>query len=118
MLKGLLVVSSEGMPAQTDVGCNSNIVYGKPSVDESAIPKFETSVEKNELGANTDQKEDWDAAKGVVGFYCRIVHSHYYIVALAWLCVCIAMTIVVLFGPSDERCVGPNGAPGQMQVCR
>ena len=105
------------MPSQTDAGCN--LVYGKPTVNEPGTPKIETSVEKSELGANTDQTEvHWDAAKGVVGFYCRIVHNHYYIVALVWLCMCIAMSIVVLFGPSDERCVGPNAAPGQMQVCR
>ncbi len=92
-----------------------------PPHSRSAVhPTSGESTEKNELeNANSDESEDdWDSAKGIVGFYCRIVHNHYYLVALVWLCICIAMSAVVLFGPSDERCVGPNAAPGQMQVCR
>jgi hypothetical protein len=101
------------MEKNGDAGCD--VVYAKPSV----VPALEVSIVKNESGTNSDQiGHDWDAATGVVGFYCRIVHNHYYLVTLVWLCVCIAMSAVVLFGPADERCVGPNAAPGQMQVCR
>jgi hypothetical protein len=107
------------MDAEGRVG--SDVVFSTKTSKPTDGPTFAVSVEKNEgneVDPNSDNNEEWDVAKGVVGFYCRVVHHHYYLVALAWLCICIAMTAVVMFGPSDERCVGPNGAPGQMQVCR
>jgi hypothetical protein len=104
------------MEKEVGKALTSDVVFGQ---QDSVSQSFGVSIEKNEFETTSDHTEDdWDSAKGVVGFYCRLVHNHYYLVALIWLCICIAMSVVVLFGPSDERCVGPNGAPGQMQVCR